>query len=190
MKGTLTPILSIVVAILAYLFYTQPEYDKVLALKDNIAKHEEAVSKYTEFNSEMSRLQTKMNGISQSDKERLQLLIPTKIDTTHLLVDLEKIAEESGVLFGNVEAEEEQHARELTDEELFNSSSIDTTTLTSTDISFAIIGNYEQFKGFLKKLEGSLPLFEITEISLETSEETFQQFEVSIRAFAIPEQKS
>lgn len=187
MKGTLTPLLSIVVAVLLFFFYAQPEYDKILVIKENINKHEEAVLRYTEFNNEVRTLLAKRDAISMSDKERLELLIPTQIDTTRLLVDLEKIAKDSGVLYGNIKAEEEKNAKALTDEDIYNSKNIDSTSLVSSDISFSIIGNYEQFKSFLAKLESSLPLFEVTEISLTAGTETFQQFDVSIRAFAIPE---
>ena len=187
MKGTLTPVLSIVVAVLVFFFFVQPRYDVATGTKANIEAHEEAKEKYVEFNDEVAKLLAKRDAVPLSDRERLDLLIPSKIDVTRLIVDLEKIARDNGMLFGNVKATEDRANQKITSSENLDTTAIDMGALETADVSFGVIGTYVQFKSFMEDIEKSLPLFEVTKIDLQVSEEQFQQYEVTVRTFAIPE---
>ncbi len=189
MRGTLTPVLSIAVSVLVYFFFIQPRYEEVLQVKEDITAHEDALAKYLEFNNEVRALLAKRDSVSRSDRERLDLLIPSKIDTTRLLVDLESLARTNGLLFGDVDISGDAANPVITGnaEGSVDLSAISLDSLETADISFGVIGTYTQFKQFMDAVTQSLPLFEVTEIQLEVGEETFQQFKVTIRTYAIPE---
>ncbi len=187
MKGTLTPALSILVAILVFFFFTQEHFAQAQKTQAEIKAHEEARDKYAEFNETVRALLAKRDGVSLAERERLDLLIPSKIDVTRLVVDLEKIARDSGMLFGNIKATEDKANKQITSTEDTDTSEIDTGSLETADISFDVIGTYEQFKALMETIEGSLPLFEVTKITLQVSDEVFQKYEVSVRTFSIPD---
>lgn len=185
MMRTLTPFLSGIIAVLLFLFFTQPRYEEIKKVQDEIASYEVAVQKYTDFSRKLNdklAIKAKYQGLKI---DRLERLVPDTVDAARLLVDLESLAKKHKMLFGNI-------ATSDSDVKLTPSASTDgsdpvgvTGELSSTDISFEVIGTYEQFKSLLRDIESSLTIFEVTGIAFAATEGSFQQFAVTVRTYAL-----
>lgn len=183
---TLTPVLSVIIALLLFVFFVNPKYKEIVAIQAEIADYKDAILKYNTFVNELDAKITKKLNRPAIENERLDRFVPEKIDDTRLLVDIESLARRHSLLFGNVEVEggdvkimrdnaSSEEVVEKTDE------------LKTTDINFEVIGTYEQFKMFLFDMEKSMTLFEVVKISLDANDLPFQQFEVTVRVYSLPE---
>ena len=180
---SLSPILSIIVAVVLSVFFIKPTYDETRLIQKDAESYREAKTKYEQFT---SNLQTKIKDKEEhlGDEEKLRALVPDDIDETQLLVDLKSIANSGGLLFGNVSIEEGDSGTPETLDE--NGNPIGDDILIAKDFSFDVIATYSQLKDFLKDLERSQTLFEITTLSFIPSEDSlFQQYSFTVRTYAL-----
>lgn len=183
MMRTTTPILSILIAVLLFLFFTHPEYVKTMEIKNEIEQYREARNTYEQFSARLGEKYAKKTGRSAYEIERLDALIPEEADETRHLVDLEMLAEKNSLLFGNTAVD----SRDLTSIKRDKESATPSEELRTTDISFEVVGTYGQVKSFLADLESSLVIFEVTDLSFTVVEGPFQQFKITVRTYALPE---
>ena len=181
---TLSPFLSIVVAIVLFVLFIKPTYYEADGLRDDALEYRDAVNTYNVFTSD---LQKKIDdkGKDASNEEKLNQLLPEKTDSTQLLVDLKALANQDGLLFGNVVVVEGEAL--YTGDEQEEGTDNKRALLAPTDISFELIGTYNQLKSFLTRLESSQVLFEVTSLTFDTTEQSvFQQFSFTVRTYALP----
>ena len=186
MFRTVTPIISIILGILLFVFFTHPAYDEAKKTQQDRDDYRKAFNDHQEFNTKLESLIAQKAAISDSERNRLDEFIPNEIDNSGLIVKIEKLARTNGMLFGNIKSDAEA-AKKLSPSDNSESTGADSATaLVSSDISFDVIGTYSQFRNFLKSLESSLTLFEITKISLTANEgdTQFQQYSLTVRVYA------
>ncbi len=181
MIRTLTPFLSIIIAVLLALFFVQPQYEKVLGLQKTINEYKDAKEQYEEFAYNLEKKLKVKADRPLTERERLEVLVSDEMDDTHMLVDLEKIVKGQGMLFGNVSiVNSDSVVTQKEDEEESNE-------LDTIDITFEVIGTYTQFKDLLQEIERSLFLYEVTSIAFTASEESqFHQYALTVRGFVLP----
>ncbi|HEU4677309.1 MAG TPA: hypothetical protein VFS75_01160 [Candidatus Paceibacterota bacterium] len=186
MMRTTTPILSILIAVLLFVFFTQPQYLKAKDLMNQIDEYHQATKTYADFTGALENKLAKKSDRSPYEMERLDQLVPEEIDDTQDLVDLEALAQKNNLLFQVTEVDDKQLS--FVDRSGGGASSAATSRdeLTTVDISFAVVGTYDQFKSFLKDLEKSLTIYEVTQLSLTVAEGPFQQFKMTVRTYALP----
>ncbi len=186
MIRTLTPISSILIALLLGIFFIQPEYTKVLDTQREIDEYQSAIEQYASFSALLEQKLTEKQNRSVNENEQLDLLVPEVVNSAQLLVDLEYMAESHSMLFGNILVTGGKTA-------LTNQSTSGTVKeesrdeLYTVDISFEVIGTYEQFKSYLRDIESSATLFEVTKITFAPTEDMFQQFSVTVRIHTLNE---
>jgi len=188
MFRTITPILSIAIALFVFFFFVQPRLDTIKLLRAEAQQYEDAVERATELNALLSNLITQKNSINQVNQERLNALIPTEIDEVRLLVDLNEIARSHNMLIGNIQVDQGD-SNNSAETESENGGIVDIENFVHSDISFGLIGTYEQFKEMLRDIEQSLIRMEVINITFNAGEGTLQQFDVTVRAYALPNVK-
>ncbi len=183
---TLTPILSVIIAIILFVFFVSPKYDEIIAVQAEIAEYQDAVLKYNTFINKLdAKIATKVTR-SAIENEHLDRFVPEIIDETQLLVDLESLARRNNLLFGNIEVSSSDVNLARNNADVVDVA-VKSDELITSDISFELIGTYEQFKSFLAEMEKSMTLFEVVEMSLDVDESIFQQFAVTVRVYSLPE---
>ena len=195
MFKSLIPTLSILTAIVLFLFVVRPQFQEAQLINADISEYQETIEDYQTFNAELAALLDAKNNISITDRERLDMLIPTTVDNTRLLVDIEALAKKNALLFGNVVIESGlgtlgENGKGVSETAVSNTNPVpaNSNRLITNNISFALIGTYEQFKHFLSEIESSLSLMEVTKISLSAVTGRFQQYSVTVQTYALPEQ--
>lgn len=186
MMRSLTPILSLVISVLLVAFFVMPQYTEIQSIQQEIDKHTDAIAKYDEFTSTLAKKLEIKTSRSAAQNEQLDKLVPESIDDTKLLVDLEALAQSHNLLFGNTEIlksdMELKHKKDAPDAVVEESDELDT-----VDISFDVLGTYDQFKQFILDVERSSTLFEVTKISFDSSNSPYQQISLTVRVYALPE---
>lgn len=187
MFRTVTPIASILLAILLFMFFVQPQYTEIKTLRRDRDDYRTATKNYEAFSAKLQELTSQKNALSISETERLDEFIPSEIDSTMLLVKLENMAKKHNMLFGNIKADDEA-GKDLSASagNADIEGGVQDEKLVSSDIAFSVIGTYAQFKALLVDIENSLTLFEIVDIGLTEGGETqFQQFSLVVRSYAL-----
>lgn len=186
-----TPIFSIVIAILIFFFVIQPKFDEIKLLRTETDEYNAATAQYAAFNAKVQELILKRDSVKISDRDRLDLLIPEKINDTRLLVDVEAIAKKNNVFLVGVETSNDNidpssltaaNSEGQTENEIESSND-----LLTSEITFTLIGEYFDFKNFLRDIETSITLMHITKIHVAGNSEKFKLFNVTVRTYALPD---
>ena len=182
---TLTPILSIIIAVLIFMFFVSPLYEDILLVRNDISEHKTAIQKYNDFQTKLQEKLSIKTNRSAYDNERLDRVVADSIDDTQILVDLEALAEKHTLLFGNVLVKNtgESLARET---KIAPAGTVTSDELVTADIKFSIIGSYDNLISFFRDLERSLTLYEVVQLSYDVSDSQFQQFDITVRVYALP----
>jgi phosphate/sulfate permease len=186
MIRTLTPIFSVIIALMVFLFVTKPIFGGIQVIQDDTEKYSTAVEQATKLNNKLTSFITQMNGFSTIEKERLNALVPSEIDEVKVLADLKDLTQKHNMLLGNVHVTEEQHSADTT-ETAISSQNVTYSDLVSTDVSFSLIGTYTQFKEVLREIEKSLVIMEVVGVSFRAGSGDLMQFETTVRLYALPD---
>jgi Tfp pilus assembly protein PilO len=186
MFRTITPILSILIALFVFFFFVQPRLDTIKVIRAETEKYDDAVNRATELNALLSNLLAQKNQITNFDQDRLSALVPSEVDEVKLLVDLNEIARSHNMLIGNIMVEQ-SGVNSFAEVQTGNADAVTIEDFAYSDISFGLIGTYEQFKAMLQDMEQSLVLMEIVNLAFSSGRGTLQQFDITVRAYALPQ---
>jgi Tfp pilus assembly protein PilO len=183
MFKSLTPTLSIIAAIVLFFLFVRPQLAEIEKVNAQIDTYNTTIEQYKLYNAKIQSLMQTKDGVSISNTERLEKIIPNTTDTTRTLVDIEALAKKNGLLFGNVSTESLNKSSRAESE----AEDRDTELLVH-EISFELIGDYDQLKAFLRDIESSLGFMEVTEMSLLATSEKFQQYGFTIQTYSLSNQ--
>lgn len=186
MKRTLTPLLSIIVAVLVIVFITKPKYEEVKMVRTETDEYRVATEKYAVYNAKIQELLLIRDSVNLKDKERLETLAPSELDVTHLLVDLENMAIRSNISVENVEVLDKIHGSSGVRGRQTESVEPSSEEMQFAEVTLSLSGTYINFKNFLKTVETSLTLMEVTKMTLNQKEGDEYSFNVTIRTYALP----
>ncbi len=187
MFKSLVPTLSVVTAIIIVMFFTKPIFEEAKETKVTVDAYKETIEEYRNFIDDLRRLEGQRSSVAVVSQARLNQMLTEEIDVPQLLVNLESLAEENKMFFGNISA-----AEGLTESRSNRVNALATNAPTAIDglvsqsITFEVIGTYEQFKNFLRQVESSLTLMEITSINLSGATSRFQQYSLTVEVYSLP----
>lgn len=193
MFRTLLPLFALIVAIAVFFTYIKPTFEHVKVLEDEAAEYANAVEKAEVLRTALAELIEERNNISRFDLERLEIMLPDRIDEVEFLIALDSLAKTHGLQLSNIGitsggAENPEEVLGIESEVRERSARGEKVGDTLPfDIGFVVTGSYDQFRGFLSALEQSLNFVEVTGLTFSGSEgrETPMQFRVSLRAFTL-----
>ncbi len=188
MIRTITPIFSIIIALVVFFFYAKPMFAEIKLIQGEAEQYEEAAGKAVELNQTLASLINKKRSYSADDLERLDALVPTTLDEVKVLTDLSEIAKSHNMLFGNIKVANAEVADStlVTEGDGASTQSLSYNDFTNTTIDFSLIGTYDQFKSFLADVEKSLVLLEVTNINFESGEGQLQQYTLAVQIYSLP----
>jgi len=155
MIKALVPLFSIVVALALYFFFIQDTMERIAELKIESAQFSEALKDAKELGQTIERLDRERDGIPTSDIDKLEILLPDRIDSVRFIYDLNTIADIHNKTLGEVFVEE-----------------LKGDVFTSTIVTFSINGTYSQLLAFLSDLELSLRIIDVQSVSFKVTNDS------------------
>jgi len=167
MFKTLIPIIGILIAVGLFFTYILPTFREVQAVTAETNQYAEAVDTALELQRRVSELKEQQNNISLVDLERLEAMVPDRIDEVGFLVDLDQLAKAHNLSLGKIQISNEAADLSTSAGRRAASSGKEEAPLTSAeggvdtkvknqytplDISFSVSGSYDDFRGFSKTL--------------------------------------
>jgi hypothetical protein len=195
MNNIIFQIVLVVISVGLFLTVVNPLYTSedpakpgIKAIQAEIAKYDEAINKSQQLNDAKNKLVASKNSIDATQLANLAKLLPDSIDNIRLIIDINNIAQPLGLVLKNLRftggdskgggstASGSGDSREIAiggDQ-----------TVGSVTLSFNVTAQYNVFKEFIKKLESSLRLLDVTIVSMKPLDKTdFYDFSVTLKTY-------
>ncbi len=176
----LLPLILIGAGVAGFLLIAQPIYDEATTLKIEADKYNEALANAKILQAERDRLTDKFNSFKAEDLVRLEKIVPDSVDNIKLILEIQEVAQDRGILVKNVEFEPEQFlepdpnasAEAKAKEEaakkqanLRRPGAANNLDYEAFDLEFSIEGKYSAYVEFMKLLERSLRVVDVRAIT-------------------------
>jgi len=167
----LIPIILIIVSLLIAFFYIKPLYVDIIKTNNKKAQIEDAIQKTEEIDVALSDLQSNLDSISDINLDKIDAMLPYKIDEVRYLDMINSLAQSYNLPIEGLNISGLNDA-DNSGGSFFTKVSSDTGTkeIEVISIEFSASSTYEEFKEFLVVLERSLVLLDINSISLSPSQ--------------------
>jgi hypothetical protein len=175
---SLVPIFLILASAGIFIFFINPEYDAIKALQVEIADYEKAFGKSNEVLKKRGELQAKYKQFTNADLESVKKLLPDHIDNVQLILDINGIARlpEHNMLISKIKIEEDKTGS-------VGQIGPDNKPYSSILVSFKTKADYPKFISFIKSLEQSLRLVDITNLTFKVDPKNLTEYSVTIRTY-------
>jgi len=182
------PLILIVSSFAVFFGYVDPNYKSgvdnssdypkadIIFLKSELAKYDDILNSSTKIVSQRDVLIAKKNTITEIDKARLERLLPSNIDNIRLIIEISKIAEGRSLVAKNISVGDMMKTSSDTIGQ-------DNTPYGTLSLKFTVNSSYNNFLNFLQDLENNLRLLDISDISFNSTESGFYDFNVSLNTY-------
>jgi Tfp pilus assembly protein PilO len=162
------PLSFIIISVAIFFIGLNPLFNNMTEVKREVKAYKEALDSSSELQLIRDSLIEKYKNIKKEDKDRLNQFLPTNIDNIELILEIERIANLSGMPIENFVSNNEDSNKNLKDVDLDGSmlDSLENSTYGEFPFEFSVKGRYETFLNFLKELELNLRLINVKEIKI------------------------
>ncbi len=159
------PYLLIAVSVGLFYLHIDPRYKAVQNLQAKKGEYVSALAKVEELQAQKNQILNVYNALPKADLARLDHLLPEKLNAVKLIADMDGVAGRYGITMGNIRVSEE-----AVDRGSSVSGDGSAKAYRTTVVSFKFTANYQNMTAFLRDLEKSLQLIDITSISFNVEE--------------------
>lgn len=191
----LTALILIIVSAGVFFFFIDPQYKNVQQLNAEIEQNKKIIEVANRLDSKKTELNEKFNQISQSEKTELEKLLPDTVDNVRLIIDINNIAEQFGIIIRDIsitsnESNAKDSKKTISQKSNFEGvleensiKYVDTSKIGVISFSFSVSAKYEVFLEFLKQLEESLRLIDIRNIEISRGNGVFYDYRVTFDTY-------
>jgi len=183
----ITSILLVVTAIALFSYYIDPTYKEIGTLRAQEAEFAEALENTEKVQDLRNELQTKYNSFSQEDREKLEKLLPDSVDNVRLIIEIDAIASRHNMEFENVQTTD---TRSRSAPSPIASGAIGAEAqrrYAESPLSFTVLGEYDDFLNFLRDIERSLRIMDITNVEVDPEGESGKYaYDIKLRTYWLP----
>lgn len=160
--------LSLTIAAIGLFYvYVNPTYEEITALRAEKAEYDEALNNSQKVQDARDELLQKYNGFAPNDLKRLEKLLPNYVDNIRLIIEIDGVASRYNMILKNVQISVPPAEGGVSNQAL----PADTSPYGTIEFSFEVSGPYEAYRSFIKDLEYSLRIIDITGITFSADKE-------------------
>jgi len=179
---SLTPIMLILVSIGIFFFFIDPQYKETQTLLAEKNKNDVAIEKASQLRKERGVLQERYNNISDSERATLSQILPDTVDNVRLILDMNNIANDYGIVLKGISVSGGPISE--TPEVNRSANSVNSGQLYGTiQLSFSVTASYDVFKTFMKDLQDSLRLVDITDFTVTAGEGDLYNYSLTLNTY-------
>ena len=181
MRKLLFPITLVGASIFLVFWYGQPTWGEIQEIQSQTAEYERALSEASSLQDQLNQKLEDRDQITETQRRRLNTILPETLDAVRFLIELDKIAKRSGmsvedVSFSNSPQSFGGSPQDRTQSETPGQVPIYNTT----QASFSVQGSYEDIQSFLGDLESSARIMDVTNFTISTQGDSSETGEGSI----------
>lgn len=160
MRLTLS-ILMIAAVIAGFALFIVPTYGDISALRAQEADYNTILANARTLQQERNTLVQKYNAFDPGELARLNTLLPTNPHNVSLILELDAVAAQYGMVLQNVKIDDSTAAQPAA----ARPGTTSNTDVGDLGITFSVSGSYDGFVSFIKTIERSLRIIDIQKIS-------------------------
>ncbi|KND51376.1 MAG: putative pilO [Parcubacteria bacterium C7867-001] len=191
MISRILPFLTVLVAVGVFFGYINPTYTGPVAeLRDRIHDYDQALAAAAEFKEREAQLLAERNNIPEEGIKRVEAFLPDGVDNVQLILDLNTLANRSGLKITNV-AVSMAATPNTTPGSIGNAGTAlplttNTSPVESINMTMSATGSYTAFRTFLLGVERSLRPLDLVHLSLKDSDTGVYTYEMAFRIYWLP----
>lgn len=175
MTRFLLPTILLAATALLFWAYIDPQYQTVKALRAESESYDQALTSFREIQSVRDKLTSTYNTFSPDDVARLERLLPDTVDNVRLVLDINNIAGRYGLVIKNVRL-----SSLAKDPNKLGPENQEYGTLV---LQFSVTASYPNFVAFVRDLEDSLRVVDISGISFKTGDGQLADYDVAVQTY-------
>ena len=181
----ITPIILIILAIGIFFTVTKTKLDGLKSIRSVNAQYQSAIKNARQLVEVRDKVLEAYNKITDDDRDRLAKMLPNNVDNVRLIIDIDDIASRHGFTLRNVKT---SAATDTTKPGAQGSAPVQVPAgsvnqYNTVTLSFNVTSTYEKFIDFLRDLEQSLRIIDISKISLSASDNGVYDYGVEIKTY-------
>jgi Tfp pilus assembly protein PilO len=177
----------IIISVLLFFVYARPEYDTITSLQMKQTTYQDVLNKSKDLKTLRDSLVNKYNSISPQDQSKLQSMVPQTFNSVRLVSSMNTLATQYGMIFKNVQIVQQTIIPDSS--QIAGVGAPVPLPYKTAIISFAVTGTYTNFLAFLKQIEASQELIDVTKVTIVASKVTSSgsnlDFNVSLQTYYI-----
>ncbi len=189
MNKNATALILIVLAIGIFFTFTRGKLAELKSIQAVNKDYQKAIDNSAELVKVRDSVLKSYNDISETDRDRLNKIVPDNVDNVRLIIDVkDDIAARHGLLLKNIKTASPDAA--TTQGTAQAGAAPDSAAGMSTGekygvvtLSFSVSTSYETFVNFLKDLEASLRIMDISRLSIAAGDKGTYDFSVDIKTY-------
>lgn len=159
--SSIVSIILIIASAGLFFGYVDPTYTKIQADQLEKADYDKALSNSTAFKQEKEKSLEKFNNMDKANTDKLAKLLPDHIDNIRLIIDIDEMAKTYGMRIRNFKTETNEKSDTI---------GKDTSQYGTLTLSFSTTASYNTFLAFLRDLERSLRVIDVTSVQFASSD--------------------
>lgn len=192
MNKNATALILIVLALGIYFTFTSAKIAELQSIRTVNREYQVAINNSEKLLKVREDVLKAYNSISEGDKERLNKLVPDNVDNVRLIIDVkDDIAARNGLFLKNIKTSSPDipvagaaaPGAAATSANLASVGSQAGSNFGVVTLSFGVTTTYEQFITFLKDLESSLRILDVSSITLATNDQGTYDFTVELKTY-------
>ena len=172
----IAPLIFLLAALGLFFLFITPRYEVVKAKRGQIKILNDALLNSRKVQAARDTLLTTYNNISNADLERLKRILPDHVDNVRLILEINRIATDNGMILQNVTTRDDTRA----DSGAFGP---DDSAYGKIRMSFSLAGKYESLVNFLKEIEQSLRVVDIVALSFTRGRGDLYEYEIEVDTY-------
>jgi len=186
MNRNITALILIVLAVGIYFTYTSGQITVLNSIQAENNQYISAINNAKKLINLRDSVLNQYNAISDSDKARLDKLVPDNVDNVRLIIDISGIASRHGVTAAGITTSADTNssaAGSTAPKTGLNPVVAGTSGLSTVTVSFSVTTTYDNFIVFLQDLERSLRILDVTSITLSASANGTYTYGVALNTY-------
>lgn len=190
MNRNITAVILIVLSVGIYFTVTQSVWSADKDIKAKNDQYVSAIANAQQLISVRDKVLKAYNDVSQTDRDRLDKMLPSTVDNIRLIIDLNNVAVQHGIALHGIRAAATDSTQtssapvpSTAPTIAGNSAAISAPKLDTVDVSFTVTAPYQQFISFMQDLEADLRIMDLKHLGVNVSDNGNYSFDVSMTTY-------
>jgi len=164
------PIILIGISVALFFMFTNPRYNDIATLKEQVSSYDEALNNSKALENERDKLTAKFNTIDPENLSKLEKLLPENVDNIRLILEIEKMVTPYGLVLRDVRynAATDKAAAPTPGVIRGNTPIQGPKDYGIFELQFSTSASYDKFIKFTKDLESNLRIVDISSITFSS----------------------
>lgn len=170
MNRNITALILLVLAVGVYFTYTSGQIAALQSIEAVNSQYSMAIADAEKLIKVRDSVLNQYNAISDTDKARLDKIVPNDVDNVRLLIDISGIAARHGLTASDITTSADTKSSGGSAQTVPNPTIASGQGLSTVTVTFNVTTGYANFIAFLQDLERSLRILDVTNITLAASD--------------------